>query len=118
MNKSKWVIKWIVAGFVFALLLGAVTMLLWNWLVPSLFNGPEIRFAQAFGLLVLARILFGGWGGRKCHDGRGDPSWKHRYQEKLSTMSPEDRERFKSRMWEKWCSTGPGKKDNSGNSND
>jgi hypothetical protein len=85
--------------------------------VPSLFSGPDIGFLQALGLLLLAKILFGGWGGRGWRNGRG-PSWKYRYQEKLSTMSPEDRERFKSRMWEKWCTSGAGKKEDSARSID
>lgn len=111
MNKGKWLIKCLVAGALILLLLGAVTMLLWNWLVPSLFSGPEIGFMETLGLLLLAKILFGGWTGRGCRNG-GGPSWKHKYHQKLSTMSQEDRERFKSRMREKWCSTGGANKDN------
>ncbi len=38
-------------------------MRLWNWLVPSLFNGPKLRFVQALGLFFLARLLFGFGGG-------------------------------------------------------
>ena len=103
MNKGKWFLKWVLAGIVFLLAMGAVTMLLWNWLVPALFNGPHIRFLEALGLLLLAKILFGGWGGR-CRPGGG--SWKHQYYQKLSSMTPEERERFKTRMREKWCSHG------------
>lgn len=36
-----------------------VVMRLWNWLVPALFNGPRLRFVQALGLFLLARLLFG-----------------------------------------------------------
>jgi hypothetical protein len=118
MNKGKWFVKCFLAGMVFLLLLGLATMVLWNWLIPAIFNGPEIRFLEALGLLVLARILFSGWGGRRWRSG-GGPAWKHRYYEKLSSMSPEDRERFKNRMREKWCSPGmPEKKTDAGaNSN-
>jgi hypothetical protein len=117
MTKGKWFLKCLVAGAVFLLLLGAVTMLLWNWLVPSLFNGPELGFLQALGLLLLAKILFGGWGGRRWRS-RGGPSWRQKYHQKLSAMSPEDRERFKSRMQEKWCSSGTAKKMDTPGSND
>ena len=103
MKKGKWFLKCLLAGIVFLLLLGLVTMYLWNWLVPVIFNGPELRFVEALGLLLLAKILFGGWGGRSWRGG-GGPSWKHRYYEKLSSMSAEDRERFKTRLREKWCS--------------
>jgi hypothetical protein len=104
MNKGRFIGKWVLAGILFVLLFGVLTMYLWNWLIPSLFSGPHISFLQALGLLLLAKILFSGWGGRgRC--GAGGHSWRHRYFEKLSSMSPEERERFKERMREKWCST-------------
>lgn len=67
-------------------------MRLWNWLVPSLFNGPRLRFVQALGLFFLARLLFGfggfGWG-RHAGYGRADYGWRdgvHRPYER-----PQDR---------------------------
>ena len=65
-----------------------VVMRLWNWLVPSLFNGLELRFAQALGLFVLARLLFGFGGGfgRSSHHGYGQNhgGWhnQHRFEPK------------------------------------
>jgi hypothetical protein len=118
MNKGKWFLKCLVAGVFFLLLLGLVTMLLWNWLIPALFNGPELRFIEALGLIALSKILFSGWGGGRRWGRPGAASWKNKYYEKLSTMSPEDRERFKNRMREKWCSPGaPEAKENAGGSN-
>jgi hypothetical protein len=35
-------------------------MWLWNWLLPGLFGIAVIGYWQAFGLVILARILFGG----------------------------------------------------------
>ena len=107
MNKGKWFLKCLVAGIVFLVLLGLATMLLWNWLIPAIFNGPEIQFLQALGVLLLAKILFSSWGGGRRWRSGGGPAWKHRYYEKLSSMSAEDRERFKTRMREKWCSPRP-----------
>jgi hypothetical protein len=107
MNKGKWFLKCLVAGLLFVLLLGLATMFLWNWLIPSIFNGPEIQFLQALGLLLLSKILFSSWGGGRRWRSGGGPAWKHRYYQKLSSMSAEDRERFKTRMREKWCSPGP-----------
>ena len=43
----------------FALALGAVVMVLWNWLMPSLFGLGAITYWQGFGILVLAQLLFG-----------------------------------------------------------
>jgi hypothetical protein len=40
------------------LLLGLPLMLLWNWLMPLIFDLPGISFWQAVGLNLLASILF------------------------------------------------------------
>jgi len=39
-------------------LLGYPVMLLWNWLMPELFNLPAVTFWQAIGLNFLCTILF------------------------------------------------------------
>ena len=105
----KWVLKCIgaVVGFAaLAFLLAWVTMLLWNWLVPMLFGGPEIRYLEAAGLMILGRLLVGGFGGGKhrCHHcghggwGHKGGHWKRRWEEKMANMSPEEREKFKMGM--------------------
>ncbi|KAA6337822.1 hypothetical protein EZS27_014126 [termite gut metagenome] len=40
----------------------AVVMLLWNALIPPVIGWTSISYWQAVGLLVLVRILFGGFG--------------------------------------------------------
>ena len=40
------------------MLFGYPTLLLWNWLMPTIFNLPYITFWQACGLNLLASILF------------------------------------------------------------
>ena len=40
------------------LLLGAPLMLLWNWLMPTIFGLPYIGFWQACGLQLIAILLF------------------------------------------------------------
>jgi len=66
----------IAAGIVlapaFLALFAAVTMWLWNWLMPALFKLPVIGFWQAAGILVLSHILFKG--GRMGRAGRS--RWK------------------------------------------
>jgi hypothetical protein len=53
----------------FALLFGLVVKALWNWLMPGLFGLGVITFWQAFGIVLLAKILFGGHGhARREHD--------------------------------------------------
>ena len=122
MNKGLRILAWVALGFLAVLLFGLVTMSLWNWLIPVLFNGPVISFWQALGLFLLAKILFGGWGGKgHCH-GHGASSgehWKAIFYNKFSSMTPEERTALKEKMKEKWCSwseTGPQK--DSGVSND
>ncbi len=95
-----------VAGAV--LLIGYVVMRLWNHLVPELFHGPAIGFCQAVGLLILSRILFGGFKGRgcgrHCGAGRWRGGWKKRFEEKLSNLTPEEREKFRKHMSDR-CNT-------------
>jgi hypothetical protein len=41
-----------------AILLALPLQLLWNWLMPTIFDLPMITFWQALGLNMLAGILF------------------------------------------------------------
>ncbi|NUT61588.1 hypothetical protein [Herbaspirillum sp. C9C3] len=79
-------------------LLGVVVMLLWNWVMPPIFPGvAEIGFWRALGLLVLCRVLFGGFRGR--HGGWHE---KRRFMRaRWEAMTPEERERcqLRSRMF-------------------
>lgn len=87
----------IVAG---ALLIGAVVMWLWNAVLPPVLNTKAITYWQAVGLLVLCRILFGSFGNRK---GSGGPPFKKPYwKDKWSTMSHEEKIRFKEE-WKNRC---------------
>jgi hypothetical protein len=73
--------------------------------VPELFNGPRVTFAQALGLLILSKLLFWGFGGkRQCSGGRPDMQWKKNFYNKFSSMSAEERELLKQKMKDKWCS--------------
>ncbi|HSY49964.1 MAG TPA: hypothetical protein VLC46_14210 [Thermoanaerobaculia bacterium] len=68
---------------------GFVVMSLWNWLMPLLFGLRAITYWQAFGVLILSRILFGGLGGRPGHRAR---------QRIWERMTPEQREKFRDGM--------------------
>ena len=46
--------------FVLALVLSLPVMWLWNWLMPDLFNLPEISWIQAWGISLLSGFLFKG----------------------------------------------------------
>lgn len=44
----------------FACVAALPTMLLWNWLVPSIFHLREIDFLEALGMLILSGLLVRG----------------------------------------------------------
>jgi len=72
--------------------LGGLVMVLWNAIIPELFTGARsIDYLHALGLLVLSRILFGGFKGRGGWHG-GHRYGRHRGP--WSAMTPEERERF------------------------
>ena len=78
-----------VAGF------GAITMLLWNALLPSIFGIASINFWQALGILALSRILFGGLSAGAIghlHHHHHNPT--HPIHEKWTKMTPEERKQF------------------------
>ena len=77
-----------IAGF------SLLVMLLWNAVVPAIFNLPEIAYSQAILLLILTRLLFGVSPFRNYHHA---PYFMH---DKLKKMSPEEREEFK-KSWSK-----------------
>jgi hypothetical protein len=74
--------------------LSFVVMSLWNVLMPGIFGVRAIGFWQALGLLVLSKILFGGF---RPHTGGGGP-WRRRMRERWGQMTPEEREKFKQGM--------------------
>jgi hypothetical protein len=105
MNKGLYIFKCVLFGVLAVLLIGLITKLLWNWLVPTLFNGPQINYWQALGLLILSKILFWGFGGKRHYYQHGQhEAWKSRFSHKFSNMTPEERDAFKKKMKEKWCS--------------
>jgi hypothetical protein len=118
MNKGLFFLKCALLIILAILVFGWVTMVLWNWLIPELFNGPLINFWQALGLLVLSKILFSGLGKKGGSHGPA-PYWKQRFYQKFSKMPAEQQAEFKRRLQEKWCrfdKNAPGEK--SGISND
>ncbi len=76
-------------------LFGVAVERLWNWLVPAIFGWQSITFAQALGLLVLSKILFGGF------HRHGGGRWKRGMEERWAKMSAEDRARFRAGLGER-----------------
>ena len=95
-----WMVPLGILAFVaFIAIGGTVVMLLWNWLMPSLFSLKVIAFWQAVGLLALCRILFGRHGGgslRRFRDRRRE------MRERWEKMTPEEREKLRQ-GWRGQC---------------
>jgi len=88
----------ILGMLLFAFLGGELVVHLWNWLLPPLFGWRQITFWQAFGILLLCRILFGHHGWR----GPGRSNFRRRMRERCGRMTPEERERFRQGIREGW----------------
>ena len=103
MRKSRFlrVIKIALFGTLAVAALGFVVMSLWNALLPDIFGVRAIGFWQAVGLLILSKLLFGGF---RTHGG-GGPSWRRRFKERWEQMTPEERESFKQGM-RRGCGSG------------
>ena len=82
---------------------GEIVQALWNWLLPPLFGWHEVTFWQALGLLVLCRILFGGFGG----GAHRRSEWRHRIRERMEQMTPEEREAMRWKWGTRGCPPGP-----------
>jgi hypothetical protein len=86
-------LKFLFFAVLFVAVAGFVVMHLWNWLLPGLFGWPVISFWKAIGILVLSKILFGGFRGPGRHK-----YWRRHMLERWERMSPEEREKFRERM--------------------
>jgi len=85
--------------FIIALIaaFAAIVMLLWNWLMPTIFGLPLLSYWQSAGILVLARLLFGGIG----HHGPFGHGFNrsNKLREKWLNMTEEERKAFIETKW-------------------
>jgi len=74
------------AAVLFAAVFGFLVEVLWNWVMPPIFGLKTITFWQGFGILLLAKLLFGGFGpGHRRHSER----WGRRFRERVHGVEPE-----------------------------
>jgi hypothetical protein len=85
------ILKFALFAALFVIVLSFIVMRLWNWLLPTVIGFHPITFWQAVGILILSKILFGGFRGRP---GRHF-YWRHRMMERWEQMTPEEREKFR-----------------------
>jgi hypothetical protein len=82
----------VLLGVVAVAFLGWVVMTLWNAIIPGVFVGVRaVDYRQALGLLVLSRLLFGGFRGRGGF--RGGRRWQ-----RMEELTSEERGRLRSRQ--------------------
>lgn len=98
-----YVLLGIVAVIAFGFVFGFLIKLLWNWLMPELFGLKNISYWQGIGIFVLARLIFGSFGGNnsnsKCENGK--KKQKHSCDENEDT-----KEKYNStRNYDKWWET-------------
>lgn len=97
-NKGKKFLGVLIFIAVFAAAI-AIVMLLWNALIPSIIGWSAINYWQAAGLMILSRLLLGGFGrfgkfGRRGHpfEGRKDEMYRwHALRGKMKDMSPDEK---------------------------
>jgi hypothetical protein len=89
---------------------GFLTKELWNWLMTSIFHLRPITMVEAIGLLLLGKILFGGFHKHGHHGSWNERrEWKRRMKARWSEMSDEDRAKFRAGM--KGCCDWGGRRD-------
>jgi hypothetical protein len=85
---------------VMLLAVAAIVQYLWNAILPDIVHAGSISYWQSLGLLVLSRILFGGFGGRghKPHFSHSSPAMR----EKWMNMNDEEKRKFREE-WKFRC---------------
>ncbi len=101
MSRSFWLkkaVKFVFFAGLFVVVAGFATMSLWNWLMPMIFHLPVLTFGQTIGLLVLSRILLGGFGRGGGGGWARGRAWKRQMMQRMETFSPAEREKFRQQM--------------------
>jgi hypothetical protein len=80
--------------------MGLLVLLLWNQLASPIFHLREISFLEGIGLLILCRVLFGGF------RGWGSGMRKARWVRGWKDLTDEERERFRKAVAAD-CQNGP-----------
>ena len=114
--RKKWIVLAplaILSMLLFIAVGGEIVRQLWNWLLPPLFGWHQITFWQALGILVLCRILFGGFGGHRGMRSNVRRKIADRMAERWEAMTPEERERFRHGIRGR-CGFGPSTSESKG----
>jgi hypothetical protein len=69
---------------------------LWNHVLSDVLGVKMITYWQALGILVLARILFGGFPCKR--GGQFGGHWRHGMMEHWQSLTPEEREKLREKL--------------------
>ncbi len=103
MIRSRWprfALLFILLAPLAIFIFGSIIMLLWNNVLAPVMHISAITFWQGLGLLVLARILFGGFRG-----GGGSRRFYSKQRMMWNNMTPEQKAKFKEE-WKDRCRRG------------
>lgn len=93
----------VIGGIAMFFAVTAIVMWLWNLLLPEITGVKAVTFWQAMGILVLSKILFGGFGGKHGKGWRAKEKFR-RMKEEHCGMSEQEKQRLKE-LWKKRCET-------------
>lgn len=80
-----------------------IVKLLWNSILPEVLGVKSISFLQSMGILLLSKILFGGFSGgfgQKVRKAQRD-----HFNARSEGMTEEEKEKFRE-VWKERCSSG------------
>ena len=102
--KALKVIGMILLGAAACFLFGLVVMLLWNWLMPLIFGLTTLNYWQSVGVLALAAILFGRFGGHSGESKKDSKDKKHPIRDSIrEEIKKEFEKEFKKKEGSNEC---------------
>jgi hypothetical protein len=94
--KFRFLIPVFIVGFL--ALFSFVVYELWNGVLADVLGVKTITYWQALGILVLSKILFGGFPFKRGGPGFGPPWMRHhKMMEHWQSLTPEEREKIRQR---------------------
>lgn len=100
--KKSWAVLILCPPLIF-LLVALIVQWLWNCILPEVLGVKSINYWQSMGILLLSKILFGGFHG-KFGQGMKNMRDKH-FESKLEGMSDVEKEKFKE-IFKNKCANG------------
>lgn len=86
--------------------ISGVVMFLWNLIIPEISTWSPLSYWQAMGLLVLSKILFGGFHFNRHHRDLHRAHFEHApFRDKFMEMTTDEKQKFKDQWKNQCCKT-------------